>query len=125
MKKQIVSMTAILCLFMSASVTSLAYSVKIKTTIPFDFTAGEAKLPAGNYQIERTTMQSVFMATNLDTGKKVKFMASLTRPDNLSGFDAEGATEAKVTFIKLGEEIFLHKIVDTVNGGQYQLSVRE
>lgn len=125
MKKNIISVVTSLCLLMSVSLTSFAYSVKVNFSVPFEFTVGEAKLPAGNYRIERTPMQWVFMATNLDTGKKVKFMASLTRPDNLSGFSSEGASVTKVTFKKVGNEMFLHEIVDAENGGQYELSIKE
>lgn len=125
MKKQFVSFVAVICLLVTASLTGYAYSVKVKVAVPFEFNAGEAKLPAGTYQIERTSMQWVFSATNVETGEKIKFMASLVRPDNLSGFTSEGGTESKVTFKKVGDEMFLHEIVDAQNGGRYQLNVAE
>lgn len=125
MKKQFVTFVAVICLLMSVSLTGYAYSVKVKIAVPFEFNAGEAKLPPGTYQIERTSMQWVFSATNVETGEKIKFMASLVRPDNLSGFFSEGGTETKVTFKKVGNEMFLHEIIDAENGGRYKLNVQE
>ena len=50
MKKNLLSLAMTLALLMSAA--AQAQTTHIKVSVPFEFTAGDVQLPAGEYEVE-------------------------------------------------------------------------
>ena len=86
MKQKTLTTAAMLGLFLTLAVASVqAQSAnRIKVTIPFNFTAGGAKLKAGNYIVERLSMERLDFAS-VDGKTKAFALAplALQRPRNL------------------------------------------
>jgi hypothetical protein len=112
MKKQLMTLTKIgLTIAMgtviavgSAHGQSLAYP--IRANIPFDFTVGEEKLPAGEYSIGRARQ---------DSGDTVLAISSVDRPGNAFPITSAVQTlEPKGTgtlvFHRYGDEYFLFQV---------------
>lgn len=98
----------------SAQAQSLAYGVR--ANIPFDFTIGDKKLPAGKYSIGRVSPNlddMVLAITGLDVGAKT---VSLAIPVE----SREERTDARLVFHRYGDQYFLYQVWarDAVTGRQ-------
>lgn len=83
-----------------------AFAQNLKGTVPFNFTAGRAELPAGTYQFERqATVTPTWIVRNVDTGKRVVLVSAsgAQRPA------AESDTSA-LTFRCAGEQCGLQAL---------------
>jgi hypothetical protein len=105
MKHKTLTIAAILGLFLTLAVASVqAQSAnRIKVTIPFNFTAGGAKLKAGNYIVERLSMEQLAFAS-VDGKTKAFVLAplALQRPRNL--------VREKLVFLRYGDRYFLSEV---------------
>ncbi|QNI33751.1 hypothetical protein H7849_07475 [Alloacidobacterium dinghuense] len=81
--------------------TASAQQHKIRVTIPFDFNAGNTKLPAGTYTISSTDLIAVVIQNHEHT---VTLLRTSPVEDNRSEF-------GKVVFDKSGDQYFLRKIL--------------
>lgn len=84
---------------------------KAKADIPFEFSAWNATLPAGEYTMERLSMASpVVLLRNVETRKAV------TLPANTAVSEYTGANSV-VVFHRIGDRYFLAEVkTDAVHG---------
>jgi hypothetical protein len=81
---------------------------KLQATIPFDFTVGENKLPAGTYMIDSVQPQAILLSC---PQKHKSIFVLLTSTDEVS------QSPNKVIFNKYGDQYFLSE----VHGGYGQI----
>lgn len=77
---------------------------RIKANIPFDFSIGEKKLPAGRYLIGRTGDNDIALAITDDVGhpKAIRLSYSAQR--------SHARDEATLVFRQLGDQYFLFQV---------------
>lgn len=105
MKHKTLITAAMLGLFLTLAVASVqAQSAnRIKVTIPFNFTAGGAKLKAGNYIVERLSMERLdFSSADGKTRAFVLAPLAFQRPRNL--------VREKLVFQRYGDRYFLSEV---------------
>jgi len=106
MKKQILSVVAMLSLAVSLSAAALAnFSGAVKADIPFDFMVGKESMKAGHYQITGLTPSGTLVIHNLETKKSVTFQVT-------NGKTTAGDSDAKLVFNRYGNQYFLTRIWD-------------
>jgi len=82
----------------------------VRAYIPFEFTVGDATLPAGNYQFENQNTPQVMVVGSLDQQARVKVIA---RP----AYAPAGArVESRVVFNKYGNRYFLAEFWSASSG---------
>ena len=90
--------------FASAQGQSLAY--RVKANIPFDFTFGEKKLPAGEYSIGRATQNSsdtVLSLTDADgRSRAIRWSMAVEQSNSQS--------KASLVFHRYGDQYFLVQV---------------
>jgi len=90
--------------FMLAAASVHAQSAnKISATVPFDFTAGDAKLKAGEYKIRRDDMQ-MLVVTSADQ----KTRAFVLAPKTVRRTRSDGSE--KLVFHRHGNQYFLAEV---------------
>jgi len=97
MKKLIVFALVAFASFCSASLAS-AQARQLRGQIPFGFTAGSARLSAGEYQITYD-ISGLVTVRNLENGKSVKMLVGADQGVN------DGA--CKLIFARYGDQYFL------------------
>ncbi len=107
MKKSVVSSLAILILVVaSAAVSVHAQSVsEIRVNIPFEFTAGDKALPAGQYSVRRV-FERADGPLYVQNRKSSETAAIMTQV----GPTSSSPTGAKLVFNRYGEEYFLSQV---------------
>jgi hypothetical protein len=85
-----------------AAGSAMAQDHAVKATVPFDFTVGNAHIPAGTYTIMTTGSASVIELRN-SSGKPTIF-------GSVYG-DGKQTQNNKLVFTKYGDRYFLHEIL--------------
>jgi len=115
MKKQILSIVAILSLLVTLAVAGVANSAgRIEVSIPFDFTVGKAKLKAGRYAIDSATAQGVQRIQSED-GRTSLFFGTY------GGQTSKEPSRAKLVFRRYGNQYFLSEVWDEGSSVAMQL----
>jgi hypothetical protein len=119
-KKTLLSLAMSLALLMSAA--AQAQTTHIKVTVPFEFTAGNVQLPAGEYEVEAMgpwggSALSVHNV-NSDAGSVV-----------LSGScrSQKATADGKLVFYRYGHEYFLAEVWNrnSFSGSQIKINLRQ
>lgn len=104
MKKHALSVVAILSLLVTMTFTNYAAPAgKLRVDIPFDFAVGKAKMPAGQYTVERTYNTRILLIRNLD-GRTGIFSGIH------GGQSSKKPSEAKLVFNRYGNQYFLSQV---------------
>jgi hypothetical protein len=82
--------------------TAVAQNRAVKANVPFDFTVGNAHVPAGTYTISSTGSQSIIDLRN-ESGKVHIFGAGYG--------DGKSSETSKLVFDKYGDQYFLREVV--------------
>jgi hypothetical protein len=107
MKKQAITMMAVVVFFVTLAVTSVqAQGVNMSVTIPFDFTVGGKTLPAGEYYLQRTA-DGARPVTQIRSRDKI---LSIYLPQSHPVQDMEVPQESKLVFNKYGDQFFLSQV---------------
>ena len=101
MRKKSLLLVSVLTLL--AALTVYAQSGMIRATIPFAFSAGGKQLPAGQYEIVRTSNSQAFNVTSADR-KSSALVLILTRT---AGAIHNTPADAHLVFDKMGETYIL------------------
>ncbi len=115
MKKQILSVVAILTLVFAVSAFGAHISGVLKADIPFDFMVNGKTLQAGTYKVQQGSSDSTLLIRGVD-GKNAA--VSIT----MNGVQAKGETKAKLVFNRYGNEYFLNEIWDGLSNTSTQLT---
>ena len=102
MKKQILTLVG-LGLFL-VSMAAFAQNLPVKANIPFDFVAGKATIPSGEYRIEAVNDSSRALVIRSASGKGMEMVLS-TPCESLNAADA-----TKLVFNRYGDRYFLSQI---------------
>lgn len=97
--------TALALVSIASFVTSMgavAQEPAIKANIPFAFTVGNTKLPAGQYSI--TSRVEGVVRLQSSNNASVATVVSLHSND-------ESRSESKLVFVKYGDRYFLHRVL--------------
>ena len=120
MKKQILVLASLFVLsIMAAQVAQAQQSMTVN--IPFDFTAGNTTLPAGDYSVQKWTKDtSVLLIQNADQS------ASALIP-TMAAISLEPQSDSKLVFNRYGDRYFLSQVWTAGNprGRQLSKSTRE
>lgn len=113
MKNQILRSTAILGLFFMLAIASVnaQTSGRVEVNIPFDFSAGTAKLKAGSYQIKKVSNNA--LAVRSIDGKTTAIVNS---PLTIDSRNYKGGE--RLVFNKYGDQYFLSQVWLTVDTGR-------
>ncbi len=89
--------------------------ILVKADVPFEFSAGQGMLPAGNYAITQNGIQA---AVTLSSGRRgVQIML----PQTIEFLDHQDAT--KLVFHRYGDQYFLAEIWSGLDGSVRKLNV--
>src|SRR5690554_3731973 len=105
MKKQLLSLIALLSLVLTLAPANLASSSsRLRAKIPFDFMVGKTSLPAGDYTVSRNS-QGVLFISNENRRDSVYSLAS-------GGKSSRQPSPAKLVFRRYGKTYFLAQVWD-------------
>jgi hypothetical protein len=117
MKKPMFGLAVISALLLVANLSVAATTLAV-AKIPFEFTAGDTKLPAGQYEIlEQGPDANVLILRNVDTAKSTvaEYMTRLAqRPGD----------ETTVVFDKIGDRYALAEIHTAGSDGYYLVGLK-
>jgi hypothetical protein len=120
MRKQALKLFFVVYLSVLLAVVSFAANseLKLRATIPFDFTVGEKTLPAGTYTVEELNSNGVLLIRSEDftRGTFINSGATLHRND---------PENAKLTFRKYGDLYFLAEVWGYYAGQEFSRSRKE
>lgn len=85
-----------------AAGTAMAQNHAVKANVPFDFTVGNAHVPAGTYMITSTDSQTLVEIRNA-SGKPAIFGSGYA--------DGKHSETSKLVFDKVGDRYFLREIL--------------
>jgi hypothetical protein len=108
MKKNMIRFVALFgFVFTLSAVNALAQSQPVlKANIPFDFSAANRTLPAGEYTVSNTNAASgTIVVRNNDGNKAVALIASPRYPKN-------EANQPMLVFHRYGDQYFLAKVIN-------------
>jgi len=88
------------------SVQAQSLQYRIRVNIPFDFSIGNKKLPAGNYSIGRAIQNSDNTVLSILDGRGHTKEARLSIPV----LAAEAKNQATLVFHRYGDEYFLYQV---------------
>ena len=77
-------------------------TIAIRTKVPFDFTVGDRRVPAGDYRFERIWSPHVILISSFDTG------TALSVPHDVAGQTA--GRPNTLVFNQYGDRYFLREI---------------
>ena len=104
MKKQALSLFAILSLLMAAG-SAFAQTQKVRADVPFSFSVNKTTMPAGPYTLSNISRGSSVLLIQSDDGKAVK----LTMPN--AAESTKAASRSKLVFHCYGREhCFLYQV---------------
>jgi hypothetical protein len=102
MKRYASLVMVMLGLFLLPAVSAQAQMLKV--TVPFDFSAGSATLPSGDYIVSKpNTSQGVLQIRNDDNGASAFVMTQSTRSNRRDG-------NGKLVFNRYGNHYFLSQV---------------
>ncbi len=117
MKKQVLSIVATLGLLLTLAIAGSAIAaVRLRANIPFDFTVGKDKLPAGQYTVDGTIVQGHLLISAKDRSKSV--FTSV-----FGGQSSRKPSQAKLIFHRYGNQYFLSQVWD--EGGTEAMQLPE
>ena len=93
-----------LAVLLLISVPSTYAQIRVRVTVPFNFTVGKAEMPAGTYTISRAGAFSSVIEIKGSTTKKS--VVSMVRSGGTSSSDST----AKLVFNQYGERYFLSQV---------------
>jgi hypothetical protein len=105
MKKSLINAGAFLCLTMMAAVASVSAQTAREMTVevPFEFTVGDATLPAGVYGVYRTSTQDQILMRRRDGNGAVLIVTDAVRR-------GRPAVDASLEFRRYGDQYYLARI---------------
>jgi hypothetical protein len=89
----------------------------IKADVPFDFTVGSKKLPAGQYTVDTSNSNGSLVIRNKETRKAV---ASISQR-----FEVGADSKPQLVFHRYGNQYFLTKVVGYASGNELPKSKAE
>ena len=120
MKKNLLSLAMSLALLMSAA--AQAQSTHLKITVPFEFTAGNVQLPAGEYEVTAVGPWggSTFSVHSVHSKAGTLVLST-------SCLSQKPAADAKLVFYRYGHQYFLAQVWNrnSVAGSQIQINPRQ
>ena len=120
MNKKLLSLAMSLAVLMSAA--AQAQTTHMKVTVPFEFTAGNVQLPAGEYEVKAIgPWQGALLSIrnlNSDTGSFILSNSCKSK---------KPASDAKLIFHRYGKQYFLAEVWDRNSslGNQIQSNSRQ
>jgi hypothetical protein len=103
MKKQALTLIGVLSLVLAAG-SAFAQSDEVRATVPFDFIANQATVPAGTYSITRLDMTSNIVVIH-GLNKKANLMVGTMNQGSRKPCD-----KTKLVFHRYGDRYFLSQI---------------
>ncbi len=101
--------------FLTLAATPSHAQILVKADVPFEFSAGQGMLPAGDYAITQNGIQA---AVTLSSGRRgVQIML----PQTIEFLDHQDAT--KLVFHRYGDQYFLAEIWSGLDGSVRKLNV--
>ncbi len=111
--KRIITIAFALATLVTAG-SAMAQEHAVKANVPFDFTVGNAHVPAGTYTIWSTGNATMIEIRN-DSGKATIFGSVYA--------DGNTSQKGKLVFDKYGDRYFLHEILCSNAGMNMELPV--
>ena len=120
MKKNLIALAMSLALLMSAA--AQAQSTHLKITVPFEFTAGNVQLPAGEYEVEA---MGPWGGSTLSVHNVNSNAGSVVLSNSCQS--KKPAADAKLVFYRYGHQYFLAQVWNrnSVAGSQIQINPRQ
>src|SRR4030095_9547096 len=105
MRKQALKLFFVVSLSLLMAVASFAANsgLKLRATIPFDFTVGEKTMPAGTYTVEQINTNSALLIRSEDCTRGIFINSGAKLHTNYP-------ERAKLTFRKSGDLYFLAEV---------------
>jgi hypothetical protein len=119
-KKNLLSLAMSLALLMSAA--AQAQTTHMKVTVPFEFTAGNVQLPAGEYEVEA---MGPWGGSTLSVHNVNSNAGSVVLSNSCQS--KKPAADAKLVFYRYGHQYFLAQVWNrnSVAGSQIQINPRQ
>jgi hypothetical protein len=95
-----------------------AQSVRLTADIPFEFSVGNATLPAGSYRVTPTGTPEILTIRNESSGARALALAS-----SIGDGEQRRTGQAEFVFNRYGGQYFLSRIVDGYLGSSKQFAV--
>jgi hypothetical protein len=106
MKKQVLTIVATLSLLLTLAIAGSAIAAaRLRANIPFDFTVGKDKLPAGQYTVDGTIVQGCLLIKAEDRSKSA--FTSV-----FGGQSSGKPSRSKLVFHRYGSQYFLSQVWD-------------
>ena len=120
MKKNLLSLAMSLALLMSAA--AQAQTTHMIVTVPFEFTAGNVQLPAGEYEVEA---MGPWGGSTLSVHNVNSNAGSVVLSNSCQS--KKPAADAKLVFYRYGHQYFLAQVWNrnSVVGSQIQINPRQ
>ncbi len=120
MKKNLLSLAMSLALLMSAA--AQAQTTHMIVTVPFEFTAGNVQLPAGEYEVEA---MGPWGGSTLSVHNVNSNAGSVVLSNSCQS--KKPAADAKLVFYRYGHQYFLAQVWNrnSVAGSQIQINPRQ
>jgi hypothetical protein len=119
-KKNLLSLAMSLAVLMSAA--AQAQSTHMKVTVPFEFTAGNVKLPAGEYEVKAlgTWGGPALSVQNVNSNAGSIFASISCRSQ-------KPTADAKLVFYRYGQQYFLAEVwnQNSFSGRQIKINQRQ
>jgi hypothetical protein len=110
MKTKLIRMSVFAVVTAAAAVAQNPEAIRMKTTIPFDFVAGNKTMPAGQYTVERAYLSPVLVLKS--AGGQVQSIIT-------NRVESRGvASPRELVFNTYGKEYFLSEFWDGTNSGR-------
>ncbi|MFN7948332.1 MAG: hypothetical protein U0Z53_23475 [Blastocatellia bacterium] len=93
-----------LALMLTASVVFANPDLKIKATIPFEFSVGSRTLPAGKYILKPVNNEGLLVIQNVDNQRLVALLST----SNIQAIP--GQEQSRLVFRKYGDQYFLGQV---------------
>lgn len=104
MKLRAILMAAAMATTILASTRVASAQQQVVASIPFDFAAGAANLPAGDYSVKAAGGNGTLLLTNRDNPKISAFVAAN------AAVSADVQTQSKLVFHRYGDRYFLSQV---------------
>jgi hypothetical protein len=122
MKKSFLRITGMLALAFLAATQTVRAQQPLIANVPFEFTAGDKMLPAGEYRVQKSSDGSPALLIQRTDGSAVTYVQS-------SGVELNPNQQAqsKLVFHRYGDRYFLSQVwrADTLRGRELPKSVQE
>jgi hypothetical protein len=110
MKKQVITMMAVLAFFATVAVTSIhAQGLTMSVTIPFDFAVGGKTLPAGEYYLQRAA-DGARPVTQIRSRDNKELGIYLPQSHPVQDIRVQLESQSQLVFNKYGDQYFLSQV---------------